>query len=201
MFSGIIRVVLEFGRPLVAVFCGARVGASPRYAEEARALGKAIAAANAALVYGGGSVGLMGVLADAALEAGAPVYGVIPASLARKEVAHHGLTRLDVVETMHERKARIEAAAAGFVALPGGFGTLDELFEIITWRQLRHHDRPIVLLNGTGFFDPLLLAVENIWAEGFAPRAPRLVDVTKTAAEAVEVALAKVVSPQGDAGR
>ncbi len=157
-----------FDRPMLAVFCGARTGLSPVHAEDAAAVGRAIARAGAGLVYGGGRVGLMGILADAALEEGAPVYGVIPAGLAEKEVAHGGLTHLDVVTTMHERKARMSEVAAGFLALAGGFGTLDEFFEIVTWRQLGHHSRPIVLFNGSGYFDPLLTALRHVADQGFA---------------------------------
>jgi len=178
----------SFDRPMLAVFCGARTGASPIYADEARALGVAIADAGAGLVYGGGNVGLMGVLASAVLDAGAPVYGVIPRRLAEKEVAYRGVTRLDVVETMHERKARMAEVAVGFLALPGGFGTLDELFEILTWRQLGHHGKPIVLVNGTGFYDALLGAVDNLYATGFAPREPALLAVAASPEEAVRLA-------------
>src|SRR5450830_342309 len=110
----------------------------------------------------------MGILADAALEEGAPVYGVIPAGLAEKEIAHGGLTHLDIVTTMHERKARMSEVAAGFLTLAGGFGTLDEFFEIVTWRQLGHHSRPIVLFNGSGYFDPLLTALRHVADQGFA---------------------------------
>lgn len=138
------------------------------HAENAAAIGRAIARAGAGLVYGGGRVGLMGVLADAALEEGAPVLGVIPAGLAAKEVAHLGLTRLEIVATMHERKARMAEIASGFLALAGGLGTLDEFFEIVTWRQLGHHERPIVLFNGSGFFDPLIAALRQVTDEGFA---------------------------------
>jgi len=154
-------------RPLVAVFCGSHAGVSTRHAEDAAAVGRAIARAGAGLVYGGGRVGLMGILADAALEEGAPVYGVIPAGMAKRELSHPGVTRLDVVSTMHERKARMADAAAGFVALAGGFGTLDEFFEIVTWRQLGHHRRPVVLFNGSGFWDPLLAVVARMAEERF----------------------------------
>jgi uncharacterized protein (TIGR00730 family) len=177
-------------RPFVAVFCGSSFGLAPRYAEEAASLGRAIAGAGAGLVYGGGRVGLMGVLADAVLEEGAPVYGVIPAGLARAEVAHTGLTRLDVVATMHERKARMADAAAGFIALSGGFGTLDEFFEIVTWKQLRHHDRPIVLFNPSGFFDPLLVAIRKMASEGFIRENHDLFRVVTEPGEAVRRALA-----------
>ncbi|MCM3876838.1 MAG: TIGR00730 family Rossman fold protein [Thermoanaerobaculia bacterium] len=159
---------MTFDRPILAVFCGARTGLSPVHAQDAAAIGRAIARAGAGLVYGGGRVGLMGVLADAALEEGAPVYGVIPAGLAAKEIAHGGLTQLEIVATMHERKARMAEMASGFLALAGGFGTLDEFFEIVTWRQLGHHSRPIVLFNGSGYFDPLLAALQHVADQGFA---------------------------------
>jgi uncharacterized protein (TIGR00730 family) len=120
----------------IAIFCGASVGASPAYVEAARAMGRALAARSLGLVYGGGRVGLMGALADAALEAGAKVHGVIPRALATTELAHRGVTELHVVATMHERKAMMADLADAFVALPGGFGTLDELFEALTWAQL-----------------------------------------------------------------
>lgn len=157
----------RFDRPLVAVFCGAHAGVSARHAEDAAAVGRAIARAGAGLVFGGGRVGLMGSVAEAVLEEGAPVYGVIPAGLEKAERAHPGCTRLDVVATMHERKQRIAESAAGFIALPGGFGTLDEFFEVVTWRQLGHHDRPVVLFNGSGFWEPLLLAVARMAEEQF----------------------------------
>ena len=131
-------------------------------------MGRAIGRAGAGLVYGGGRVGRMGVLADAALEEGAPVYGVIPPGLAAKEVAHNGLTHLEIVATMHERKARMAEVATGFLALAGGFGTLDEFFEIVTWRQLGHHSRPIVLFNRSGYFNALLATLKHVADEGFA---------------------------------
>jgi hypothetical protein len=181
----------------VAVFCGSRTGVSEVHAEEAAEVGRAIAAAGAGLVYGGGRVGLMGILADAVLEAGAPVYGVIPAGLARKELAHAGLTRLDVVSTMHERKARISDVAQGFLALPGGFGTFDELFEVVTWKQLGHHDRPIVLFNGSGYFDPLLAAVTRMVDEGFASPPSTVFSVSTSAKDAVRTALGGTVPVPG----
>lgn len=184
-----------FDRPMIAVFCGARAGVAPGYAEEAAAVGREIARAGAGLVYGGGRVGLMGVLADAVLEEGAPVYGVIPAGLFAREVAHGGLTQLEVVNTMHERKARIADAASGFLALPGGYGTLDEFFEIVTWRQLGHHARPIVLYNGSGFFDPLLLAMRRIADEGFARDGADYFAVESEPAAAVRRALAESGRP------
>jgi hypothetical protein len=131
----------------------------------------------------------MGALADAALEEGAPVLGVIPAGLEKKELAHPGCTRLDVVTTMHERKQRIADAAAGFIALAGGFGTLEELFEIVTWRQLGHHARPIVLFNGSGFWDPLLAVLARMTEEGFVRDAAEHLFVETTPEGAVRRAL------------
>jgi uncharacterized protein (TIGR00730 family) len=139
----------------VCVFCGSS-GGDPVYAESARRLGTALAAHGLNLVYGGGHVGLMGVVADAVLAAGGKVAGVINRALVEKELAHHGLTELHVVETMHQRKALMADRSDAFVALPGGFGTLDELFEILTWRQLGMHAKPIGLLNVAGYFDTLL---------------------------------------------
>jgi hypothetical protein len=178
-----------FDRPLVAVFCGSHAGVSARHAEDAAAVGRAIARAGAGLVFGGGRVGLMGSIAEAVLEEGAPVYGVIPAGLAKKEMPHPGCTRLDVVATMQERKQRIADAAAGFIALPGGFGTLDEFFEVVTWRQLGHHERPIVLFNGSGFWEPLLLTVARMAEEQFIRDPVEHFIVETTPEEAVRRAL------------
>src|SRR5262245_12742237 len=139
----------------VCVFCGSSAGNRPEYADAARHLGAALARRGLGLVYGGGHVGLMGVVADAVLRAGGEVIGVIPQALVERELAQAGLTRLEVVDTMHQRKARMADLADAFVALPGGFGTCDELFEILTWSQLGLHARPVGLLNVAGFFDPL----------------------------------------------
>jgi hypothetical protein len=133
----------------------------------------------------------MGALADAALEEGAPIWGVIPAGLEKREMAHPGCTRLDVVATMHERKQRMADAASGFIALAGGFGTLDEFFEIVTWRHLGHHARPIVLFNGSGFWDPLLSAVSRMAEECFIRDAAEHFAVETTAEGAVRRALAE----------
>ena len=151
----------------VCVFCGSNTGAGEEYAGAARALARALARRGLRLVYGGGSIGLMGVLGDAALAAGCHVVGVTPRRLLEKEVVHKGLTELRVVETMHERKALMEDLSGGFVALPGGFGTYDELFEMLTWGQLSVHSKPIGLLNVDGFFDPLLAMIRHGVAEGF----------------------------------
>src|SRR4051812_49148308 len=149
----------------VCVFCGSNPGARPEYAAAARAVGRALAERGRGLVYGGGNVGLMGVCADAALAAGGEVIGVIPDALQTAEVAHGGLTRLHVVRTMHERKALMADLSDAFAALPGGFGTLDELFEILTWAQLGIHAKPVAILNVAGFFDPLLAMLDHQTAE------------------------------------
>jgi uncharacterized protein (TIGR00730 family) len=151
----------------VCVFCGSSAGSAPEYAGAARALGRALAARGLELVYGAGHVGLMGVLADAVLQAGGRVVGFIPRALAGRELAHQGLSELHVVGTMHERKAAMADRAGAFVALPGGFGTADELFEILTWAQLGIHAKPVGLLNVQGYFDPLLAWVERAVQEGF----------------------------------
>jgi uncharacterized protein (TIGR00730 family) len=137
----------------------------------ARTLGAALAAHGLGLVYGGSSVGLMGELADAALAAGGEVIGVIPRALFRREVAHSGLTELREMGSMHERKALMNELADGFIALPGGFGTLDELFEVITWAQIGLHAKPIGLLDVRGFFEPLLTYLRHVAQEGFIPLA------------------------------
>ena len=150
----------------VCVFCGSASGTNPLYAEAARELGTALAAHGLALVYGGGRVGLMGVVASATLAAGGAVVGVIPHALAQKEIAQEDCTELVVVHTMHERKALMADRAAAFVALPGGFGTCDELFEILTWAQLGIHAKPVAVLNVGGFFTPLLAWLDHLVSEG-----------------------------------
>jgi uncharacterized protein (TIGR00730 family) len=154
-------------RPVVCVYCGSRHGSAPSYTAAARALGTAIGAQGADLVYGGGRVGLMGEVADAALAVGAAAFGVIPDSLMRREVGHAGLTELHVVPDMHERKRMMAERADAFIALPGGIGTLEELYEVWTWRQLGYHAKPIGLLNVDGYFDPLWTFMERTVAEGF----------------------------------
>jgi uncharacterized protein (TIGR00730 family) len=140
----------------LCVFCGSRVGTNPLYVERTQQLGQLLARRGIGVVYGAGHIGLMGILADAALAAGGEVVGVIPQALVDRELAHSGLTQLHVVTGMHERKALMAALCDGFVALPGGFGTADETFEMLTWAQLKIHAKPIGMLNVAGFFDPLL---------------------------------------------
>lgn len=151
----------------ICVFCGSRVGASSVFAEQTRLLGAALVQRGCGLVFGAGHIGLMGVLADAVRQAGGETIGVIPRSLVERELAHEQLTELHVVESMHDRKALMAQLADGFIALPGGFGTLDELFEILTWAQLRFHDKPIGMLNTAGFFDPLLAWIDVAVAADF----------------------------------
>ena len=149
----------------ICVFCGANTGGRPAYALAARELASLMARQRTGLVYGGGNVGLMGILADTMLEAGGEVIGVIPASLVAREVAHSGLTELRVVQTMHERKALMNELSDAFIAMPGGFGTLDELFEILTWSQLGIHGKPSGLLNVAGYYDDLLVMLDHAVTE------------------------------------
>lgn len=151
----------------VCVFCGSRHGARDVYAQAAEALGAEIARRGLRLVYGGGNVGLMGVIADAVLAQGGDVLGVIPDSLVERELAHRGVTTLRAVRSMHERKALMASESSMFIALPGGLGTLEELAEIWTWRQLAFHEKPIGLLNTGGFYDALLRFLDHAVAEGF----------------------------------
>lgn len=161
-------------RPLaLCVFCGSRRGHDPRWAAAAEELGRLIGARGWRLVYGGGRAGMMGLLADAALAAGAAVTGVIPQSLIDREHGHPGLSELHVVQTMHERKRLMAERSDAFVALPGGLGTLEELFEVWTWRQLGYHDKPVGLLNAGGYYDPLLAFVDHAAAAGYVAPAQR----------------------------
>lgn len=151
----------------ICVFCGASTGANPLYREAAAAMGRSLAERGMTLVYGGGAVGLMGVVADAALAAGGQVIGIIPQSLKDAEIGHAGLTRLEVVDGMHARKARMAELADAFVALPGGLGTLEELFEVWTWGQLGYHAKPLGLLDVGGFYAGLGQFLDHLVEEGF----------------------------------
>jgi len=173
----------------VAVYCGSADGADPAFLAEARALGQAIAAAGLGLVYGGACVGLMGAVADAALDAGAEVIGVLPKVLAGREIAHTGLTALEVVPTMHERKMRMHALACAFIALPGGYGTLDEMIEAVTWAQLSMHSKPCILVNTLHYWDGLLAFLDDAVRAGFLkPENRALLRVAVDAAQAVKMA-------------
>ncbi len=151
----------------IAVYCGSRHGSLPAYTEAARQLGSAIGSRGWQLVYGGGRVGLMGEVADATLAAGGRVVGVIPEALAQREVQHHGLTELHVVPNMHVRKQMMAERANAFISMPGGIGTLEELFEVWTWRQLGYHQNAIGLLNTGGFYDGLLAFMKHTVHQGF----------------------------------
>jgi len=151
----------------LCVYCGSREGGNPAYAAAASAVGTAIGRRGWQLVYGGGRAGLMGRVADAALASGARVVGVIPRSLMEREVGHAGLSELHVVQTMHERKLMMAQRSDAFVALPGGIGTFEELFEVWTWRQLGYHDKPVGLLNVDGYYDALLGFMQQTVARGF----------------------------------
>ena len=152
----------------LAVFCGSRVGVDPAYAEAGRALGAGLAQAGIRLVYGGGRIGIMGVVADAVLAGGGTVFGVIPEFLTRLEVAHEGATEMVVTDSMHVRKTRLYAEADAFLIMPGGLGTFDETFEVLTWKQLGLHDKPILVCNVSGWAGPLLAMIDHAIVQGFA---------------------------------
>lgn len=151
----------------ITVFCGSSFGTDKIFEEQAFLLGETLAKLNIGLVYGGANVGLMGVVADGALQHGGKVIGVLPHFLQNKEIAHQNLTELILVETMHERKTKMNDLCDGVIALPGGFGTLEEFFEMLTWSQLGLHQKPVALLNINGFYDPLLQLIETMVTKGF----------------------------------
>lgn len=169
-----------------AVYCGSAPGKGPVYLAEARALGAALAAAGIGVVYGGANVGLMGAVADAALAGGGEVIGVLPEILSGREIAHTGLTRIEFVATMHQRKARMVALADAFLMLPGGYGTLDEMMEIVTWSQLKMHAKPCIAINTNGYWNGLLQFLDTAVEAGFLlPENRRLLQVAANAHEAV----------------
>ncbi|KAF0804856.1 hypothetical protein A6D6_02773 [Alcanivorax xiamenensis] len=157
----------------IAVFCGSSSGVDPIYEQQARALARALVAQGHGLVYGGGRVGLMGVIADAVLEAGGEVIGVIPQALKDREIQHTGITELHVVENMHQRKAMMAELADGFIAMPGGAGTLEEIFEVWTWAQLGYHHKPCGFFNVIGYYDGLIGFLEHMVDQGFMKPAYR----------------------------
>lgn len=159
----------------VCVYCGSSSGRRPAYVQAAQALARLLASRGMGLVYGGARVGVMGALAEAALQAGVPVTGVIPRALAHKEIAHDGLTELIVTESMHARKSAMAQRSDAFIALPGGIGTFEELFEVWTWTQLGFQGKPCGLLNVEGYYDSLLTFLDHAVNEGFVQAAPRLI--------------------------
>jgi hypothetical protein len=183
----------------VAVYCGSAEGTLPAYRAEAAALGRAIASAGLGMVYGGANVGLMGAAADTALAGGAEVIGVLPEMLAGREIAHAGLTHLEIVTTMHQRKARMAALADAFLILPGAYGTLDELFEIITWSQMRMHAKPCILINTGGYWDGLLAFLDTAVTAGFLrPEGRALMQVAPDAVSAVKL-IVELIMPRSGA--
>ncbi len=177
----------------ICVFCGSSSGRNEAYAGVARELGLLMARNSISLVYGGGNVGLMGILADEVMRAGGEVIGVIPEFLLQREVGHRGITQLEVVQSMHERKQRMAALADAFLALPGGWGTLEELAEILTWRQLQLVTQPVAVINTRQFFDPLLLQMRKMCEEGFLhPSYADVMNVAPTPVEAISLLSRKV---------
>jgi uncharacterized protein (TIGR00730 family) len=186
----------------IAVFCGSQQGNDPAFAEAAQALGRGLAETGIRLVYGGGRIGLMGVLADAALGAGGEVVGVIPEFLMRREVAHRGVTQMLSADSMHGRKQRMFELSDAFVSLPGGLGTLDETIEIITWRQLGLHHKPVLVCDVAGSARPLLGAIEAAIARGFAsPQSRALFEVLDGVPAVLSHIQDLTVEPEGGAQR
>lgn len=174
----------------ISVFCGSRSGDNPIFSSAASQLGTLIANKKIKLIYGAGNIGLMGVIADACLAASGHVIGVIPTKLVDKEVAHKGLTEIFIVDSMHERKALMASKSDAFIALPGGFGTCDELFEILTWAQLGIHHNPIGILNTEGFFDPLLVWIDQMIGQGFVkPKFRELLLIASKPADLLDLIL------------
>jgi uncharacterized protein (TIGR00730 family) len=163
----------------LCIYCGSAAGADPRFARSARRVGRAIAENGVGLVYGGGCVGLMGIVADAVLESGGKAIGVIPEALVAREIAHQGLTELHVVRDMHERKAMMANRSSAFLTLPGGIGTFEEFFETLSWASLGLHQKPMAVLNVAGYFDPLIALLDHSVAQQFVkPENSRLVVVS-----------------------
>jgi len=173
----------------VCVYCGSSSGGEPVFADRARTLGLRLAQRDVGLVYGGGRVGLMGAVADAVLDGGGRVLGVIPQHLVDMETAHRGLTSLDIVDSMHTRKARMEQLSVGFVVMPGGLGTFDEVFEILTWNQIGLITKPVVFLDVDGYFAPLFHAFEHMIEAGFvSPNCRRLMRSVDDVDRAIDIA-------------
>lgn len=185
----------QIGMTRICVFAGSSAGSRPEYRQHATELGRALAARGIGLVYGGARVGLMGAVADSVLASGGQVTGVIPGALVRKEIAHNGLTELRVVASMHERKSTMADLSDAFIALPGGWGTWEEFFEVLTWGQLGLHRKPCGLLNVQGYFDPLLAFVKHSFDEGFVRREYGSMISVSDSAEGLLERLAGYVAP------
>jgi hypothetical protein len=179
----------------LCVYCGSSVGAKPQIQDAARQLGRLMAESRIRLVYGGGRVGLMGVIADAVLDGGGEVVGIIPEFLDTREVGHRGVTELHIVDSMHARKSLMVELSDAFAVLPGGFGTLDETFEVLTWRQLRLHDKPIMLVDLDGYWNPFLDLVDHLIAQGFVHPSCRDLFTVVTSVEEVVAAVAQAPQP------
>lgn len=184
----------------VCVYCGSSVGNNPVFADAARSLGRKLVEQNLSLVYGGGHVGLMGIVADAVLDAGGEVTGVIPKALMDSEVGHERLTRLFVVKDMHERKALMAEHAHGFIAMPGGIGTLEELFEALTWAQLGFHEKPVGLFNVDGFYDKLIEFLNQLTSQGFLRPEHRDLLIVQAEPDALITQLKNSLCPLGLVG-
>lgn len=179
----------------IAVFCGSNDGASPVYKEYAVALGKELAARGITLIYGGATVGLMGAIADSVMQAGGRVIGVLPHFLKKREIEHTRLTELIMVDSMHERKLKMSELADGFIAMPGGPGTMEEYFEIFTWAQLGLHQKPCGLLNVNGYYDPLIALFNNMVQEKFMQEKQHSIMLNDTTAEGILQQLADYTPP------
>jgi uncharacterized protein (TIGR00730 family) len=180
----------------VCVFCGSREGTRPSYAEAARLVGKTLARREIGVVYGGGRVGLMGAVADAALEEGGEVVGVIPEALLAREIVHEGLTKLHIVDSMHERKRLMARLSDGFVTLPGGYGTFEEFLEVLSWAQLGIHEKPCGLLDVDGYYEPLTALFDEAVREGFVPPHHRSLVLTKRDPELLLDVMERYMPPE-----
>ena len=189
------EVNVQTTQPLIALYCGSRSGNKPIYQEKAIALAQGLAKQGFGLVYGGASIGLMGQVADAMISHGGEAVGVIPEFMLDYEIAHHQLTELHVVQTMHERKALMAERASAFVALPGGLGTFEEILEVATWRQLNKHQKPMMIYNVNGFYDALITQLDHAVEEGFLPPQHRAKVIVCNHAEQIYSAIANLGSP------
>jgi len=189
------EVNVQTTQPLIALYCGSRSGNKPIYQEKAIALAQGLAKQGFGLVYGGASIGLMGQVADAMISHGGEAVGVIPEFVLDYEIAHHQLTELHIVQTMHERKALMAERASAFVALPGGLGTFEEILEVATWGQLNQHQKPMMIYNVNGFYDALIAQLDHAVEEGFLPPQHRAKVIVCNHAEQIYSAIANLGSP------